>query len=59
MCDGRRPRRIAKITQDHSPIGQREDLGDIGEREAMLHPRRNEVFRDVGSQPRTPPNTKG
>jgi PPM family protein phosphatase len=41
---------MRKITPDHSPIGQREDAGAISESEAMRHPRRNEVFRDVGSQ---------
>ncbi len=41
---------IRKITPDHSPIGQKEDSGELSELEAMRHPRRNEVFRDVGSQ---------
>jgi PPM family protein phosphatase len=41
---------IRKITPDHSPVGEREDRGELGEREAMQHPRRNEVFRDVGSE---------
>ncbi|HUQ93790.1 MAG TPA: protein phosphatase 2C domain-containing protein [Bryobacteraceae bacterium] len=45
---------IRKVTKDHSPVGEREDSGEIGEREAMKHPRRNEVFRDVGSQLRDP-----
>lgn len=45
---------IEKITHDHSPVGEREDAGELSEAEAMHHPRRNEVFRDVGSQPRTP-----
>ena len=45
---------IEKITHDHSPVGEREDRGEISEREAMQHPRRNEVFRDVGSTERTP-----
>jgi len=40
---------IWKITHDHSPVGIREDAGEIGEQEAMRHPRRNEVYRDVGS----------
>lgn len=43
-----------KLTHDHSPIGIREERGDLSELEAMRHPRRNEVFRDVGSEPRTP-----
>jgi serine/threonine protein phosphatase PrpC len=38
-----------KLTHDHSPIGEREDVGEISESDAMRHPRRNEVFRDVGS----------
>jgi PPM family protein phosphatase len=46
--------RIEKVTRDHSPVGEREDAGEIGELEAMRHPRRNEVYRDVGSDPHTP-----
>jgi serine/threonine protein phosphatase PrpC len=42
---------IRKITPDHSPIGEREDAGEISEVDAMRHPRRNEVYRDVGSDP--------
>jgi PPM family protein phosphatase len=45
---------IRKITRDHSPVGEREDAGEIGEAEAMRHPRRNEVFRDVGSEEHSP-----
>jgi PPM family protein phosphatase len=45
---------IRKITHDHSPVGEREDKGEIGETEAMRHPRRNEVFRDVGSEEHEP-----
>jgi serine/threonine protein phosphatase PrpC len=44
-----RPEGIRKITRDHSPIGEREDAGELNEVDAMRHPRRNEVFRDVGS----------
>ena len=43
------PHGILKLTRDHSPIGEREDAGEISEADAMHHPRRNEVFRDVGS----------
>jgi serine/threonine protein phosphatase PrpC len=43
--------RIEKITRDHSPVGEREDAHEISEAEAMRHPRRNEVYRDVGSEP--------
>jgi PPM family protein phosphatase len=43
-----RPIGLRKLTHDHSPIGEREDACEITEAEAMQHPRRNEVFRDVG-----------
>ena len=49
-----RPGVIDKLTHDHSPVGQREDAGEIDELEAMRHPRRNEVYRDVGSARHTP-----
>lgn len=42
--------RIEKATRDHSPVGEREDAREISEIEAMRHPRRNEVYRDVGSE---------
>jgi serine/threonine protein phosphatase PrpC len=45
---------IRKITHDHSPVGEREDRREISEAEAMRHPRRNEVYRDVGSQEHAP-----
>ncbi len=45
---------IQKITHDHSPVGEREDSGELTEAEAMRHPRRNEVFRDVGSEEHEP-----
>jgi PPM family protein phosphatase len=45
---------IRKVTHDHSPVGEREDAGELREREAMRHPRRNEVFRDVGSETHSP-----
>ncbi|MGD0777952.1 MAG: protein phosphatase 2C domain-containing protein [Candidatus Solibacter sp.] len=47
------PGAIRKVTSDHSPVGEVEDAGEIGEEEAMAHPRRHEVFRDVGSCPRS------
>ena len=46
--------RLEKVTHDHSPVGEREDAGEISELEAMNHPRRNEVYRDVGSEPHQP-----
>ena len=45
---------LEKITHDHSPVGEREDAGEIGELEAMRHPRRNEVYRDCGSDAHEP-----
>ena len=44
---------IDKVTPDHSPVGEREDANELSELEAMRHPRRNEVYRDVGSEPRS------
>ena len=46
--------RIDKVTRDHSPVGEREDARELSELEAMQHPRRNEVYRDVGSEPHEP-----
>jgi len=46
--------RIDKVTRDHSPIGEREDAHELSEAEAMRHPRRNEVYRDVGSEHHEP-----
>lgn len=45
---------IEKVTHDHSPVGEREDSGELSEVEAMQHPRRNEVYRDIGSEEQTP-----
>jgi serine/threonine protein phosphatase PrpC len=41
--------RLRKLTADHSPVGEQVDLGFLSENEAMRHPRKHEVFRDVGS----------
>ncbi len=46
--------KLQKITSDHSPVGELEDGGALSEEQAMHHPRRNEVFRDVGSYPHSP-----
>ena len=43
---------LEKLTHDHSPIGMREDQGELSELDAMRHPRRNEVYRSLGSTPR-------
>ena len=45
---------IRKVTHDHSPVGEREDSRELSEAAAMRHPRRNEVFRDVGSEEHRP-----
>ncbi len=45
---------IEKLTHDHSPVGEREDRGELTEIAAMQHPRRNEVYRDVGSEEHAP-----
>jgi serine/threonine protein phosphatase PrpC len=50
LIDGR----IDKMTPDHSPVGEREDAAEMSELEAMRHPRRNEIYRDLGSEPRDP-----
>ena len=43
---------LRKVTSDHSPVGEREDLGELTEQQAMRHPSRHEVFREVGTRPR-------
>ncbi len=48
------PGEIRKLTHDHSPVGEREDRGEIDEITAMRHPRRNEVYRDVGTMEHSP-----
>lgn len=48
------PGDVRKVTHDHSPVGEREDRGEIDEITAMRHPRRNEVYRDVGSAQHSP-----
>ena len=40
---------LEKLTYDHSLVGVREDANELTEAEAMAHPRRNEILRDVGS----------
>ncbi|MBV9502294.1 MAG: protein phosphatase 2C domain-containing protein [Acidobacteriaceae bacterium] len=41
---------LRKLTSDHSLVGEKEEQGELDERDAMRHPRRHEIFRDVGSQ---------
>ncbi|GAB3540600.1 hypothetical protein GCM10027577_04730 [Spirosoma fluminis] len=40
---------LEKLTHDHSLVGIREDANELTEAEAMQHPRRNEILREVGS----------
>ena len=48
------PNNIRKVTRDHSPVGEMEDAGKLTEEAAMHHPRRNEVYRDLGSARHSP-----
>jgi PPM family protein phosphatase len=48
---------IEKITRDHSPVGELEDSQELSELAAMRHPRRNEIYRDLGSAAHTPNDT--
>lgn len=41
--------KLLKLSHDHSLIGYREEVGDLTEEEAMHHPQRNVISRDVGS----------
>ena len=41
--------RMEKLSHDHSLVGYREEIGDLTEEEAMNHPQRNIISRDVGS----------
>ncbi len=40
---------IQKLSHDHSLVGYREEIGELSEEEAMKHPQRNIIGRDVGS----------
>jgi len=41
--------KLQKLTRDHSFVGIREDAGEMTELEAMNHPHRNQILREVGS----------
>ena len=45
---------LVQLTRDHSLIGELVAEGFLDEMEAMRHPRRNEITRDVGSKPHQP-----
>lgn len=42
--------KLRKLSHDHSLVGYREEIGDLTEEEAMHHPQRNLISRDVGSE---------
>lgn len=41
---------IEKLTRDHSPVGDMEAGGLLTEEEARRHPRRHQIYRDVGTK---------
>ncbi len=41
--------KIEKLSHDHSLIGYREEIGELTEEEAMKHPQRNIINKDIGS----------
>ena len=41
--------KLQKLTRDHSFVGIKEDAGEISEQEAMEHPHRNQILREVGA----------
>ncbi|GAB6120569.1 PP2C family protein-serine/threonine phosphatase [Dysgonomonas termitidis] len=41
--------KLEKLSHDHSLVGYREEVGDLSEDEAMNHPQRNVINRDIGS----------
>lgn len=45
---------IDKKTSDHSFVGVLEEEGELSEKEAMEHPRRNEILREVGTEEHGP-----
>lgn len=42
--------RLVKLSHDHSLVGYREEIGELTEEEAMRHPQRNIIGRDIGSR---------
>lgn len=40
---------LVKLSHDHSLVGYREEIGELTEEEAMKHPQRNVIGRDIGS----------
>lgn len=46
-----RDQTLVKLTKDHSFVGFLEDSGRISERQAMKHPKRNEINKALGFDP--------
>ena len=46
FCEGT----LTKLSHDHSIVGYSEEMGELTEEQAMHHPRRNVISRDVGSR---------
>lgn len=46
-----RDQSLVKVTKDHSFVGFLEDSGRLSEREAMQHPKRNEINKALGFDP--------
>ncbi|HZH38149.1 MAG TPA: protein phosphatase 2C domain-containing protein, partial [Flavisolibacter sp.] len=42
---------LVKVTKDHSFVGFLEDSGRLSEKEAMAHPKRNEINKALGFDP--------
>ncbi|MBO4646145.1 MAG: serine/threonine-protein phosphatase [Bacteroidales bacterium] len=42
--------KLVKLSHDHSLVGYREEQGELTEEEAMNHPQRSVISRDVGSE---------
>lgn len=46
-----RDQSLVKVTKDHSFVGFLEDSGRLSEKEAMAHPKRNEINKALGFDP--------
>lgn len=41
---------LKKLTHDHSLVGYREEIGELSEEDAMIHPKRNVIDKFLGEQ---------
>jgi len=48
--------RMEALTSDHSVVGEMQRQGLLSEEDAASHPRRNEILRSVGVEPRVKPD---